>query len=831
LRSGELRLLVIAVTLAVCALSAVGFFSDRLKQGLQGQARQLLGGDAIIASDRPTPEIFLDQARHLKLQTASTLSFPTMARSAKAGQESSQLVALKAVTPGYPLRGTLELGSRLSDAQGQAQAQSAPPPGQAWVDAAVLQTLGLQLGDVLLLGNGRFQLTATIASESDRGAGFMNLAPRVLVHASDIAATGLIQPASRVGYRLAVAGDAQAVAQFIDGATQTLASASAQTQSQVRGSRLETVETGRPEMRQTLDRAEKFLNLVALLSALLSAIAVALSARAFAANHLDDCAMLRVLGLGQRAIASAYAFEFLLLGLFASALGVSIGYGLHHLFVFLMAGLIDAALPNPSWWPVGLSLGVGLTLLIAFGLPPILQLAKVSPLRVIRRDLGPLRTSSLGVLGLGLAGFVGLLLIVSSDFWLALLTVGGFFLSIGVFALLAWGALQILRRTVHENTAPPWLVLVTRQLSTRPVYAVIQVSALAVGLMALFLLVLLRTDLISSWRQATPADAPNRFVINIMPEQGSAFQQALNRSGVRDYDWFPMVRGRLIAINGQAITPTRYSDTRAQRLVEREFNLSYSAEKPSHNSVVAGTWQAEEPGTVSIEEGLAKTLNLQLGDRLQFDTAGTITESRISSLRKVDWSSLRVNFFALYPVSHLDNVPVTYISAFKAPSTPDFDNALVREFPNITPVDMTSTLNQVQKVLYQVIRAVEFLFAFTLAAGLIVLFSAITATRDERAREFAILRALGASAGLLRQMQRAELSGVGLLAGLLAAMVALLISWCLSHFVFEFPWSLPLWILPVGALSGAALALAAGWWGLRTILHRPVMQTLRNAQQ
>ena len=367
------------------------------------------------------------------------------------------------------------------------------------------------------------------------------------------------------------------------------------------------------------------------------------------------------------------------------------------------------------------------------------------------------------------------------------------------------------------------------QVSARPAYTVVQVSALAVGLLALVLLVLLRTDLISSWRRATPPDAPNRFVINVMPEQSDGFRKALTEQGVTRFDWFPMIRGRLVAVNGKAVSPDDYAEDRAKRLVDREFNLSHSAQRPPHNPIVAGRWTEEEEGAVSVEEGIAKTLGLKLGDTLRFDIAGVQTESKITSLRKVDWGSMRANFFVMYPVAQLKNVPSTYMAAFKAPETKGFDNALVRAFPNITNVDMTSTINQVQRVLEQVIRAVEFLFGFTLAAGLVVLFAAVTATREDRAREFAIMRAVGAGSGLLRQVQRTELAGVGLLAGFLASLVAAAVGWALARYVFEFDWTVQLWVPLAGALAGAVLALTAGWWGLREVLLRPVVETLRRA--
>jgi putative ABC transport system permease protein len=820
-RAGELRLLVLAVTLAVAALTAVGFFADRLQGGLARDARALIGGDAVLSSDNAPPPEFEARARELGLTTARTLGFPTMGRASDEDGGAARLVALKAVSDGYPLRGTLRVATG-PDAPDEA-VKSIPPAGSVWVDAALLVALDLKMGQTLLLGDARFTIDRVLVVEPDRGAGFMSFAPRVMLNEADLPATGLVQPASRLTYRVAVAGPDNAVSTFSRWAQERIDS------SGVRGTRLESLEGGRPEMERTLERAEKFLNLVALLAALLCAVAVAIAARGFAQRHLDDCAMLRVLGLSQGTMARAYTLEFALVGLFASSLGVLLGFLVHHVFVLLLAGLVEASLPAPGITPVLLGLGMGLTLMMAFGLPPVLQLAQVPPLRVIRRDVGQLKPATLGVLGLGVLGFAALLLAASRDLLLGSIAVGGFAAAIAVFAVVSWLAVRLLRASVNEATAPRALVMATRQLSARPVFAVVQVSALSVGLLALVLLVLLRTDLIASWRNATPPDAPDRFVINVQPDQAEPFQQALRTAGVSDFDWYPMIRGRLVSINGRNVLPEDFGTDRAQRLVEREFNLSNTPVLPDHNPVVAGRWTDNEAGAISVEEGLAEELGLKLGDTVGFDMAGIVTEARITSLRKVDWGSLRVNFFVVFPVAEVPDVPVTYISAFRAPPTRGFDNILVRQFPNITNVDMSQTIAQVQRVLGQVIAAVEFLFAFTLAAGLVVLLAAVTATRGEREREFAILRAVGAGSGLLRQVQRIELLGVGLLAGFLASVVAVAVGWALAKYAFQFSWTASPWVPLGGALAGALLALMAGWWGLRSVLRTPVVETLRKA--
>jgi putative ABC transport system permease protein len=838
-RAGELRLLVVAVLLAVAALTAVGFFADRLNAGLQRDARQMLGGDAVVSSDQPAPAELLAQAGKLGLLTSQSAGFPSMGRAPDDKGGASRLVAVKAVGKAYPLRGQMQL----QDAPGGPVQTlvAAPKPGTVWVDAALLDALQLKVGDPLLLGDATLTIAKIISIEPDRGTGFSSFAPRVMLAVADLEDTGLIQPASRVTYRLAVAAPARlsgsqgdaVVREFVRWTEARIKTAA------LRGLRVESVESGRPEMKQTLDRAEKFLNLVALLSALLAAVAVGIASREFAARHLDDCAMLRVLGLSQRRIAGAYALEFGFVGLLASGLGVLIGLAVHFVFVSLLAGLVSATLPAPGPWPAVFGMGVGLTLLMGFGLPPVLQLASVPPLRVIRRDVGGLKAASFGVLAAGMLGFAALLLAVSSDLKLGAIAVGGFAAAAAVFAGLSWLAVRVLKRAVPESSAPRWLVLATRQIAARPAFAVLQVSALAVGLLALMLLVLLRTDLISSWRQATPPDAPNRFVINVQPDQADAFRAALTQAGVKRYDWYPMIRGRLVAINGKVVSPADYpDDERASRLVDREFNLSHSATLPEHNSVSAGRWVSDEVGGLSVEDGIAKQLHLKLGDTLRFDIAGQLKEGRISTLRKVDWGSMRANFFVMFPQAVMGDVPASYISAFRAPPAapraqgeqgPSFDNRLSRDFPNITSIDVSASIAQVQRVLDQVIRAVEFLFGFTLVAGLVVLFAAVSATRDQRSREFAIMRALGASSRLLAQVQRAELLGVGALAGGLASVAAMAVGWGLARYAFEFDWSPAPWVPLAGAATGALLALLAGWWGLRGVLRRPVVETLRSS--
>ncbi len=815
LRSGDLTMLIAAVALAVGALSSVSLFADRLAGAFARDAKQLLGGDAVVVSDQPTPPSIEVLAKQYGLKASSTLAFATMA----SANDNAKLVALKSVQNGYPLRGNLKIDDG-------SITKLIPSAGEVWVERSLLAALDVRLGGELQLGESRFKITHIVVSEPDRGMGFLNFAPRVMMNSVDLAATQLIQPASRVTYRFAVAGDKTAsFNQSVTGLLPTL-----------KGVRLDSLESGRPETRQILDNTEKFLNLVALLCALVCAAAVAIAARAFAAKRIDDCALRRVLGQSQVQIATGFALEFLMVGLAASLIGCGLGLGLHQVFVSVLVQVMEADLPAASLWPLVFGVGVGITLLLGFGLPPVLQLAGTPPLRVLRRDVGEIKAASLLTLLIGVAGFIALLLVASKDVVLGLMTTGGFAAALILFAGLAYGLLVLLGRLQASNLLrSQTLILATRQVLAHRVQTTVQVASLSIGLLALFLLILLRSDLLANWQKAKPMDAPNRMVINVLPEQADAFKAMLDKASesthiAKNYDWFPMIRGRLIAVNDVAVSSSQFDDERAKRLVEREFNLSNTATLPTHNSLVSGQWTNEEEGAMSVEEGLAKTLRLKLGDRLRFDVAGVMVESKITSLRKVDWQSMRANFFVLYPKAAMPDLPVTYLAAFKVSSAYALDNQMIRAFPNITLIDLTQSINEIGNVINKVTRAVESLFAFTLAAGVLVLLATLYSTGSHTQRDFALMRALGASRGQLRRVQALQLAGIGALSGFLAACVATALAWGLAKWVFNFEWTLSPAMPVVGLLAGSALTLAIGWWALRGILNQPVMQSLRTAE-
>ena len=815
-RAGELRMLLLALVVAVAAIASVGFFVDRMRQALSLEARQLLGADLVIASDRPIEAGWIEEARSRGLAIAQTVNFPSMVLSG--GRP--QLAAVKAVSEGYPLRGRLRAASRLNGLD--APVDTIPPKGTLWADAQLLQSLGTTVGGRVDLGESGFAVDRVITLEPDRGANFVNLAPRALIRLDELDSTGLVQPASRVTWRLLLAGDARAVAAFEKWATLRLG----------RTARVESVESGRPELRGTLDRAERFLALVALMSALIAAVAIGLAARRFAHRHLDGCAVMRAIGIRQRQLLAVLGLELLWVGLVGGALGAAFGWLVHLGLVRAIAPLVPLPLPLPGPWPALQSMAAGLVLLLGFGAWPFLRLAGVPPLRVLRRDLGAPGASPWIAAVLAISAFSALLLWFAGDRRLAAIALAGFALATLVFAFGAWGAMRLLGplRGLDLIARSPALRLGLASWSRRQAASIVQTVAIAVGMMALMLLTVTRTDLIEGWRRASPPDAPNRFVINIQPDQRDAVANVLADAGIGPAEIYPMVRGRLIEVNGRPVRPADYAGERAQRLVDREFNLSYGTRLPAHNRVVGGAWFDAASMEASVEQGILETLGLALGDELTFDVAGERIPVRATSVRKLAWDSMKVNFFMILSPKALADAPQTLITAFHQPADgASVDALLVRRFPNLTVFDTGSIVRQVQSMLDQVVTAVQFLFILTLAAGLVVLYTALAASRDERMREAALMRALGASR---RQLARAQLWELGLsggLAGLLAAAGAIAIGQVLAVQVFQFDF-VPRWSsLAWGTAAGAALAMLAGWLSLRVVMRAPPLATLRAA--
>lgn len=702
--------------------------------------------------------------------------------------------------------------------------QHGPEPGTVWVDQALVQALGLQVGQYLHLGDSRLLISRLILIEPGRGTSFINFAPRLMMSLQDLPRAGLIGPGSRLSYRFLVAGDQAQVAGFRDWLLPRLE----------RGQRIETLAEGRPEMQTTLVRARQFLALVSLLSALIAAVAIGLAARRFAERHLDGFAVMKVMGLSQKLLGRALLLEMLWLALAGGTLAVLIGWAAHHALIMLAHGLLsDMRLPPAGVQPALQALIVAVVLVVGFAAVPVLRLANVAPLRVLRRELGVPKPSVWLVSGAGIAAF-GLLM-----FWLvgqprlAGFALAGFVVAAVLFVLLALGFVRLLsglRPQVSRGDVGLTLRLALSGWSRRRMITVTQVVALAVGLMAMLLLTVVRQDLLTTWQQALPADAPNRFVINIQPEQQADFVQILEQAGLKDIELYPVVRGRLVAINDQPVGRENFRDDRARRLVEREFNLSYGTRLPAHNAVEQGRWIRPGAAEVSAETGIMQTLGLSVGDRLRFDVAGQPVEVRLVGGRRLRWDSMRVNFFMITSPEALADQPHNLITAFHLP--PDrapVIRRLLAAMPNLSVIDTGVIAAQIHAVIAQVVQAVQFLFVFTLLAGLVVLHAAMGSVRDERVAEVALMRALGASRTRLMWAQLVELTLTGLLASLLAMIGAVGIGWLLATEVFQFDYR-PDWLMLLMAVLACTLfVVVAGSWRLSRVLETPPLQALRSA--
>ena len=814
LRSGELRLLFAALSIAVAAVTAVGFFTDRIRLALEREAQQLMGGDLVLISDHTLPDAYGAEARRRALLTAETLSFPSMVM----GAGEAQLADIKAVSTAYPLRGRLAMTMRLGEAG--RPVSGGPEPGTVWLDERLATALQLVPGATVKVGELQLRVAAILTLEPDRGINFFSLAPRLLMHLDDIPGSGLVQFGSRLRYRLLLAGDERNVAGYRRWLESRL----------VHGERLEDAQNARPEIRNALDRAQRFLGLATLLTVVLAAVAVALAARRYMQRHLDACAVMRCLGMTQGKLVRLHALLFFWLALLSALTGCLLGFATHFVLVGWLTELLAISLPLPGWLPLGQGAAVAGVLLFGFALPPLLQLAKVPTLRVLRRELGPPRPFLLGGYLLGFLLLAGLILLVAGDLKLGVLANAGFVAALGGFWLLARLAVAGVARLRGGQAGFGWrqgLANLVRHAAS----STLQIVALAIGLMAMLLLTVTRGELLDAWQKAVPVDAPNRFIINIQPEQRQPVAEMLARVGV-EAELSPMVRARLLSIAGQKVSAASFpEDERAQRLIEREFNLSWRAAMPPGNRVTAGRWFAPEEvgqGLASVEEGLANTLGIKLGDSLLFSVAGVEKTVRVSNLRKLEWDSMRVNFFVMTPPGVIEDVPASYITSFHLPEAQaSLGTELVARFPNLTVIDIAAVIAQFRAVMAQVANAVQFIFVFTLVAGGIVLYSALLTAFDERRHELAVMRALGAQRRQLRQAMLVELAVIGSIAGLIAALGAMLLGQVIARQVFQLDMAPPLWLPLLAALGGALLATLIGWWAMRRLLTTPPLLALR----
>jgi putative ABC transport system permease protein len=820
-RAGELRVLAAALVLAVASVGTVGFFADRVKGALARQANLLLGADVMISGDRPLPPAFADDARARGLATTPVIRFNSMVQpNAQSGADAvAVLTDVKAVGEGYPLRGAITLSSSTNPA-GE-QATRIPARGEAWPDVRLAQRLGLKVGDSVGVGEATLTVGAILQDEPEVAGVMFALGPKLLLNIDDVPATNLLQPGNRATWRLLVAdrGGGAALEKYREVLAPQLKA----------GLRVESVRDLRPEVRQTLDRAEKFLGLAALVAVLLAAVAVALAASRYLRRHLDAAAMFRCFGAKVLQTLALFVVQFTVIGLTASGLGVVLALGGQQVLVTLLASVVATDLPPPAWMPGLAAFCAGLLLLFGFALPPLVALAHVPPLRVLRRDLPRPRAAGILAYVLGAATIALLIAWQAGEVKAGLIMVGGVAGLLVAAALAAWALLALLKRLPQRGAT--WRFGLAN-LRRRALASSLQIGALALGLMSLLLLTVVRGDLMHNWQASLPPDAPNQFLVNVLPDQVADARAELLRGIGIDVAFRPMVRGRLVAVNDAAVDTSKFADVRARRLAEREFNLSWTDVLPKGNRVSQGEfWKESDTGDsvgMSLEDGIAETLGVKLGDSLTFDIAGTRVAARVTSLRKVDWDSFRVNFFALFPPGPLDASPATYIAAFRAPAGSNaWLSPLVRKNPNILAIDIGEILRQVQGIVDSVSRAVEFVFLFTLAGGFLVLQAAIAATQDERKFDAAILRTLGASQRQLVSAQIAEFLLVGALAGLVAAAGATAIGWALAEYVFKFPFEFRALVWVYGIVGGALAVTLAGWLGTRETMNTSPLTVIR----
>ncbi len=814
-RSGELRVLTLALLLAVAGITSVGFFTDRVRLALERQAGDLLGADLVLTSGQPIVEAVAAPAS-AGLRRARSVEFPSMAISA----EGSALASLRAVSAGYPLRGALRISAaRFAP---DLPATAGPAAGTVWVESRLLDLLDVEVGDELTLGDADFRIAAVLTSEplANGGGMLFGVAPRILFNLDDLDRTGLVQPGSRIRYRYLFAGEPAEVERFRREAEQRLAT----------GERIERVEDAQPQVRTALERARSFLSLAALVSVLLAGVAVAIAARRFISRHLDGCAVMRCLGARQSVILRLYGLQLLWLGLTAAVLGSTLGYGAQYGLERALGGMVGMALPAPSLQPLLLGCATALITLLGFALPPLLHLRKVPALRVMRRELGGMSGAGFFVYAAGAVAIAALVLWHSADPRLGGYVLAGVLLALVALAALALALLALLR-LIYPRLDASWRFGLLG-LIRRPGTAVVQLMAFGLGLTILLLLVLVRGDLLAEWERGLPQDAPNRFLINIQEGQIEPLRAFFAERGDEAPTLFPMVRGRLTAIGDRPVVAEDYEEDRARNLLRREFNLSWATAMQEDNRIVAGRWWDENGGAaeVSVEQGLAETLGIALGDRLVFAIAGAEVTVTVSSLRTVEWDSFRVNFFVIAPPGVFDDHPVSYISSLYVPADGyGMLNDMVRAFPNVTVLDVAAIMDHVRGIMERVASAVEYVFIFTLLAGLLVMYAAVHATLDERIRETVLLRTLGASRAQLLRGLIAEFVTLGLLAGLAAATMASLLGYLISTQVLDLRYT-PGWELwAVGALAGALGVGVAGLAGTRFVLDTPPARVLREA--
>ncbi|MCB1873441.1 MAG: ABC transporter permease [Gammaproteobacteria bacterium] len=815
-RNAELRLLAFSLMLAVAAVTAVGFFTDRVSQAMELQAGESLSADLVISSHDPISDDYRDKAAALGLDTAETLGFP----SAVIHGDRVQMVVVKAVSPGYPLRGALRV--RATAGAPEQEVHTLPRSGEIWADAQLLAELDLATGGRLSLGEREFRLANIISRDIGEASSMFSLGPGILIGLADIPSTGLVTPASRVHHRLLLAGEQRAVAAY-----RQWAEAHSR-----EGVRITHMSNARPALRSALDRGSRFLALAALVTVLIASAAVALSSRRFVERQADTSAVLRCLGASRPLLLQVLLIRLLLLALAASLAGVMLGFAAQFVLSALVGEWFNDGLPIPGIAPLFIGIGTGLVTLLGFTLPPALRLGSVPPLRVLRRDLNVTPTASWILALCAFAAMALLMLWQAGELKLALLVLSGTLAALLLLLLLARVLITLLTPLRHHSNAV-WRYGLAG-LARNPVMTSLQMAGFGLGILALLLLTLVRVDLLSAWERTIPTQAPNQFLINIQPESVAPLQHFLTeRTGGADAI-YPMLRARLIQINERKVSPESYRDEDAQRMVAREFNLSYAQSMQPDNRVVAGRWwrdaASQREALYSVEEGIAKRLGIKLDDSLTFDLAGNRIGGRVSNIRSVQWDSFRPNFFVIATPGLLRDYPTSYITSFYlAPGKERTLSELIRNFPEVTAIDVGALMEQIREIMARGSAAIEYVFLFTLAAGVLVLYAGIQASREHRRQESAILRTLGLKRSRLLLATGIEFMLLGLLAGALASLCASITGWVIADELFALDYRFNPWLWLAGTLGGSIGVGIAGVAATYPFVVRPPLHTLRTA--
>ncbi|QRP64689.1 FtsX-like permease family protein [Rhodanobacter sp. FDAARGOS 1247] len=805
----ELRTLAASLVLAVVALGVVATLATRIERGMLASAAELIGGDLGISSPQALPATYAEQARADGLSLSRTASFPSVAFA----HEQAQLLDVQAVDAAYPLRGTLELG-------GTAERRSGgPASGEVYLDHRALVALNLKVGQPLQLGGRELTIAAELIRQPDGGE-LLALAPRALMNLADAEQAGLLGVGSRARHRLLLAGTPTAVQRWRDWTQST---------GLPQGAQLITPEQTQERMRSAFDRAGAFLRLTALLSALLAGIAIALSAQRYARRKTAEVALLRALGTPRRRVLALLLGTLAALAVPATSLGIVLALGLSQLAWLLASQLFGNVPTLLPLLPAFAAAAMGIAVLVGFALPPLARLAEVPPVAVFRQSLQRRvrRFDALYLIPLLVA--LGLIWSQSSSLQLAGILAASL-LGVALIAALLSGALLWLARRIAPG-AHPALRLGLAALARRPALSVIQATALSLGLCALLLLAVVAPSLLQGWRQELPADAPNWFALNLQDDQRPGFAQSLAATGGDQLNMLPLAVGKLTAINGRPIDQLHFEDPRAKEWVDRQLRLSWSAELPPANEVVAGQWQGAHPARaeVSIDTMWRDMFALKPGDTMSFDVGEGRIDATVSSVRKVDWSSFRVNFFLLLDPAHVGDLPHSWLASFHLARGHATQLAqLSRDYPNLSLVDVDALLDRVREIIERVGNAVRWILGFSLLAGALVLIAALASSAAERRHEAALLRTLGARRGQLRVAAACEFALLGLVAGLTAAFGAAGAGLWLGQAVFHIEGFVPPFApLALAALLAAFVVMLLGLAGTRKVSRTPPMRLLR----